>query len=82
MDKEKTPKQKAPERQAESGIDIGGLNSLAAERARQWLEDDGLIPRDLKCLTGALKDISDIAQKTGEGAKPPDIVITGLDDED
>ncbi|MDR1668653.1 MAG: hypothetical protein LBR76_01680 [Oscillospiraceae bacterium] len=66
----------------QKGIDVAGLNALAAQRAKKWLEDDELIPRDLKSLTGALKDISDIARTGSEGGAPPVIVIAGLNDDD
>lgn len=80
MEKPKVGKPRTRKRKAD--IDVSGLNALAAQRARKWLEDDELILRDLKSLTGALKDISDIARAAGEGEKPPVIIITGMEDED
>lgn len=61
-------RQKTAERisdqQADFTVDMAGLNTLAAQRARKWLQDENLKPGELKSVTGALKDISDIESAT------------------
>ncbi len=68
---------KASDEQAEEQVTIDYLRQLAETRARQWLENPDIMPRDLKAVTGALKDLSDIAKSGSDALKPPVINIIG-----
>ncbi len=55
--------------QADEAINIDYLRQLAETRAKKWLEEEELPPRDLKAITSALKDLSDIAKQGSDATK-------------
>lgn len=52
------------DRQASRAVDVIELNDLASIRAKGFLKNPDLKPGELKSVTGALKDLSDIQRNS------------------